>query len=460
LEARYAALVVVDSTGFMGNYRTSADQVISSCLVLLKEATELAAKKLGSFNLPTSTVHVQILEPSGPGTHSGKTLEFPEVDLPLIHHALEKALGDSHSWDIANKAIQDYIEKNSIKPESVFFHDVDNHYLWPLLGGYFEDEGSFYDDPKRGRKHIAHLLKHLDASTIRVFGLMPLEGFSAPKAFSLDKYVRLRPITETDIRMLGRTSYVDPSGRSRFPNPLCREFPFVHSDWWICEIDLPNTRGTADGYNRLHTSMELFTMALRMFKEGSFSLGMAIRGARGKFGRLGVGHNKNMPRYSSGGNLYVLGASEVKAFVSFWKKFCEIMEMGNHYLEIPVRRIQTAGTRKEKADALVDCVIGLEALLSTEDERTEIAYRFRVRGSVLLSKKRNERKKHLQVLKKLYSFRSQVVHGSDFAKENLEENLSLAENALRKVWRWFFAYWHERKSNKEGVAKIDEMLVG
>ena len=136
------------------------------------------------------------------------------------------------------------------------------------------------------------------------------------------------------------------------------------------------------------------------------------------------------------------------------------MEKEDHYLEIPVRRIRAAGTRVEKADALVDCVIGLEALLGTEDERTELAYRFRVRGSVLLSDKRSERKKHVEVLKELYKLRSQVVHGSQFSERKLEENLPLAENALRKVWRWFFTHWHDRKNNKDGVARIDQALVG
>lgn len=435
-------------------------QVVSSCLAFLKEAADLAKKQFDSPDLPIFTVTVRILEPSGPGRYSGKTLEFAEVDLPLILHTLEKDLEASNSWNLASKVIRGYIEANDIKPESVFLHDVGNHYLWPLLGSYFKEQESFHYDPSRARKKITHLLKHLNASSTRVFGLISLEGFSAPRAFTLNRSIHLRPISETDIRMLGRTSYVLPPGRYRFPNPLCDDFPLVHSDWWICEIELTNSRGTADGYNELDSLMDLLILALRIFKEGSFSSGMVVRGARGEFGRTGVSHNKNMPRYSSGGRSYSFTTSETKAFVSFWRKFRRIMEKEDHYLEIPVRRIRAAGTRVEKADALVDCVIGLEALLGTEDERTELAYRFRVRGSVLLSDKRSERKKHVEVLKELYKLRSQVVHGSQFSERKLEENLPLAENALRKVWRWFFTHWHDRKNNKDGVARIDQALVG
>ena len=382
------------------------------------------------------------------------------MDMLLILHSLEKDLESSNSWNLARKALESYIEANDIKPESFHFHDVGDHYLWPLLRSYFENQRSFLFHSSRARKKIAHLLKHLDASSTRVFGLVALERFSAPRAFSLDRSIRLRPISETDIRMLGRTDYVVPPGRYRFPNPLCDDFPLVHSDWWICEIELPNSRGTADGYNALHNLMDLLTLSLRIFKEGSFSSGMVIRGPRGEFGRTGISHNKNMQRYSSGAGSYSFTTTEIKAFVSFWRKFRRIMEMDRHYLEIPVRRMRSAGTRAEKADALVDCVIGLEALLATESERTELAYRFRIRGSVLLSDKRSERKEHVDTLRDLYDLRSRLVHGSRVPAQDLEKYLPLAENALRKVWRWFFTYWHDRKDNKEGVARIDQELVG
>ena len=381
------------------------------------------------------------------------------MDIPLILHSLEKDLQSGNSWNLVSKAIESYIEANDIKPESVFFHHVGDHYLWPLLRSYFEDQKSFLYNSSRSHKKIAHLLKHLDASSTQVFGLVALEGFSAPRAF-LDRSIRVRPISETDIRMLGRNNYVVPPGRYRFPNPLCDDFPLVHSDWWICEIELPNSRGTADGYNRLHSLMDLLTLALRIFKEGSFSSGMVVRGPRGEYGRTGVGHNRKMQRYSSGAGSYSFTMWETKAFVSFWRKFCRIMETEGHYLEIPVRRMRTAGTRAERADALVDCVVGLEALLATESERTELAYRFRIRGSVLLSDKRSERKEHVDTLRDLYDLRSRLVHGSRVPARDLEKYLPLAENALRKVWGWFFTYWHDRKDNKEGVARIDQELVG
>ncbi|MBA2486658.1 MAG: hypothetical protein H0V35_11275 [Nitrospira sp.] len=134
------------------------------------------------------------------------------------------------------------------------------------------------------------------------------------------------------------------------------------------------------------------------------------------------------------------------------------MKNDTHYLQVPVRRLVTSGLRKDREDSFIDCVIGLEALLSTESERTELSYKFRVRGSVILSKRRQERKELIAMLKRLYDLRSRLVHGGRVSPNDLETSLPLAEYALRKVWRWFFDHWSNEKSNEKGVVRIDEDL--
>ena len=115
--------------------------------------------------------------------------------------------------------------------------------------------------------------------------------------------------------------------------------------------------------------------------------------------------------------------------------------------------------RSSRADALVDYVIGIEALLGLADERTELSYRFRVRGSVILSKRRSERKANIKILRDLYDLRSKVVHGQNVSEEKLEKALPQAENALRAIWRWYFKHFHDKSSNRAGIERIDEELV-
>jgi len=135
------------------------------------------------------------------------------------------------------------------------------------------------------------------------------------------------------------------------------------------------------------------------------------------------------------------------------------MEKQHHYLQVPIRRLRMAGTRAEKEDALVDYVVGLEALLGTDDEKTEIGYRFRIRGSVLLAKRRKDRQVHIRRLRELYDLRSRIVHGRTVSKDQLDLALPAAESALRTVWRWYFTKHARRKNNRAGIEEIDKKLV-
>lgn len=104
-------------------------------------------------------------------------------------------------------------------------------------------------------------------------------------------------------------------------------------------------------------------------------------------------------------------------------------------------------------------MIGLEALLGTREEQTELSYRFRVRGSVLLADRKSERKNYLKTLGDLYGLRSAIVHGSHISTQELEEYLPLAESALRRIWNWYFRHWYGESDNKLGITRIDAELV-
>lgn len=108
----------------------------------------------------------------------------------------------------------------------------------------------------------------------------------------------------------------------------------------------------------------------------------------------------------------------------------------------------------------MDYVFGLEALLGTEDQRTELGYRFRIRGSVMLARTRNNRKKYLRLLGNLYNLRSKVVHRQTVSTEELDKAMPQAESALRSVWKWYFDHYPDEPDNRKGIEKIDEQLVG
>lgn len=179
------------------------------------------------------------------------------------------------------------------------------------------------------------------------------------------------------------------------------------------------------------------------------------------FEQFGTGRGGRLQKIALTGEKYKFSGQEIQEFVAFWKQFRALMEGERHYLQLPVRRLRLAGTRLSREDALVDYVIGLEALLGTDEEKTELGFRFRVRGAVvLLSKGREERRENMRRLRESYELRSRVVHGHPPAAEALEKALPFAEAALRTTWHWYFERWYKEEDNRRGIAAIDEELLG
>jgi len=239
-----------------------------------------------------------------------------------------------------------------------------------------------------------------------------------------------------------------------------RDRNIPRTDWWVCEATLPNPRGTAEGFNRMQDVSALLALALRAFKPGGLNIGTGTIQFVSVFGSSMHIKGGRLEHIAVGKLGYTLSHAEIPVFRRFWRKFKNIMGQDHHYLQLPIRRLRAAGTRSQKEDALVDYVVGLEALLGTKDEKTEMNYRFQVRGTVPLAKRRSERRHHLKLLRELYNLRSRIVHGQTISNEKLEEALPKAESALRTIWRWYFDRYADLEDNSAGIAAIDEKLVG
>jgi hypothetical protein len=79
--------------------------------------------------------------------------------------------------------------------------------------------------------------------------------------------------------------------------------------------------------------------------------------------------------------------------------------------ELALRRFSLGCSRQDPADALVDFVIALEALLLPGSSRSEMAFRFRMHGAHYMSTLPGERATIERQLNELYDVRSRLVHG-------------------------------------------------
>ena len=218
------------------------------------------------------------------------------------------------------------------------------------------------------------MIDQLFAPGIEYIGLVILGNFNAVKPFQLEKNITFRPIATKDIKLLVHAN----------ANPIISlhdSTKWIFSDWWVCEIKKMNIRGTYDGQNKISEMVhDDLALSLRMFKKGDARIKLGVLKVSSPFEGTGILRGGQMEHISSGSLDYHLSVNEIKKLREFWQKIQVILNNKEHYLQIPLRRMLHAGTRKEKADSIIDYVIALEALLGTNDEQMEINYRFKIRG--------------------------------------------------------------------------------
>ena len=345
----------------------------SSCDQLLQAAIKAGRQYFESVEAPLRDVEIYVMEPLRPGNWSSKRFTHQEIDIPRLHTFESTTLRNTYEWENAKDAVQAYVDENNIQPIIMASSNIEGYYLIPLFRDYVRLAGRFVYRKRIAIKIIENLLSHLDSPAPEVRGFIILEDFSAHRPFKLGSNMEIRPIAHGELIELGRTDTFTSPGLGGGAVP-------PRTDWWVCEAAFPNPRGTNTGFRWVNDVGDQVAIALRAFKAGGLSFGFATSQVVGPFGHLGTSRGGRLEKISIGTVGYSLSNAETSSFRRFWNKFLTVMEAENHYLQVPIRRLRAAGTRAQKEDALVDYVVGLEALLGTTDERTELGYRFRGRG--------------------------------------------------------------------------------
>jgi hypothetical protein len=120
-------------------------------------------------------------------------------------------------------------------------------------------------------------------------------------------------------------------------------------------------------------------------------------------------------------------------------------------LALALRRFDSAYSRYEHEDSLIDLWIAFEALL-LPDGQSELSYRAALRIAVLAGSERNERIAAFEQARLSYKCRSQVVHG-EATEARLKNIVADTRELARKVLRaWILG------PPREGVKDIDRLL--
>lgn len=425
-------------------------QIIRACDKYIKKYVEILKYELHINQIPEKNIPYTVMEPSGKSSHSGVNYTLNEPDISSFFRIVEPMIQASTEWVEAKELILTYIQQKKIESLDIVM-DIQYSFLNPLLYSYFNEIKSVNYDELHSLKVCSSLISHLKLPGIIYYGLILLNNFYAEKSFKLDDDTVIRPINQKDYIHLIEKGH---------PFHLSDAEQWIYNDRWVCEVKKYNPRGTFLGQNQIsemaHSDLPLI---FRMFKDGDVGIKLGSLSPLSVYENRGQHRGTRFEHIALGKHKYQLSVREINQLTKFWKEYELNFKKDGHYLQVPLRRLRRSGTRDEKEDSLIDCVIGLESLLGTSDEKTEIGYRFRIRGAVLLAKTKAERPLYVNKLKNLYNLRSAITHGDHVATTEFNEYLAFAEESLRSIWKWFFEYFPNASSNREGINKIDTELV-
>lgn len=131
--------------------------------------------------------------------------------------------------------------------------------------------------------------------------------------------------------------------------------------------------------------------------------------------------------------------------------YLKLLENSNNRITISNKRLRNSYLRDNDEDSIIDIIIAIETLLC-DQEKGEITYKLAMRMAKLISKYNQNYKAQeiFQVIKKIYAYRSAIVHGSNQLSTKREITLHetskpisivlLANDYLREVIKTILLY--------------------
>ena len=101
-------------------------------------------------------------------------------------------------------------------------------------------------------------------------------------------------------------------------------------------------------------------------------------------------------------------------------------------IDLGLDRFQSTYFPKPARDVLLDIMIAFEALFLTDYRGSNKGQTLAIACSMLLGKTRVERKTIQETLSKFYKIRNDIVHGSNYNRDEIKENFYTLRNYLRR----------------------------
>jgi len=197
--------------------------------------------------------------------------------------------------------------------------------------------------------------------------------------------------------------------------------------------------------NDIATVVDSFFAALRLRLDIDTGYAQEIRLARGwrSHDRLGdpevyaVGARRYPPHFDNYGwmnqDLPIVSKDDMKAVAQTW---AGLLAIDDSRFALALRRFNTASTRDDTADVILDATIALEILLGDKDSQS-ISWKLRMRAAALigLDANRSRMEEVRTAINDTYGVRSAIVHGGKRKSKDLDEHAAAkrAVDVLRTV---------------------------
>lgn len=333
-------------------------------------------------------------------------------------------------------------------------HGVDMDKYWKMAYGtemlshYFEKVGAFTTDRPTIRSTVREFRTDITAKTEQIELVYYVENLKASKPFSLcEGMISFAPLSSNDLDTYAQERAHWLSARSLIPN----------LNGWICRASLHGRKKTWEDFNDAEDFINDVLSAFYLVKDGSITLHELAKQVTDTFlnsGRIGGGEPVRSGR---GGQVHIT-KSDIQQLDEVLKRLLRVSKESKlKQLRLPLRRIRSATSRRDLADAFVDTVIALESLLASDTPALEVTHRFRLRGAALLDASFGLPRERMEALRDVYQMRSDIVHGK-YKEKNIAPLLERANLILKAVLHWYLKHIDDLKP-EEVVSKVDEWMV-
>jgi hypothetical protein len=177
--------------------------------------------------------------------------------------------------------------------------------------------------------------------------------------------------------------------------------------------------------------------AFRILKKGEMGLENAYYGYALPFKLWRILEPPAETKYyrEKSGSLYEFKNSESEEVIQLFSTLESAINV--KYFSVALHRYNLAYQRETDEDRFIDYFVSLESLFSMTGERGEVTHRISTRASRVLAQSFEDRQKMQSRIRKLYGYRSGIVHGEPIHLK--QDHVDTLEEIVRTSLKWFIS---------------------